>query len=977
MALTGTGIRIGTATEYGVGLRFPRALASDGTQVILFGSSKGYLLDAATGAATEIGTIDNFGRSESQCRSATYHNGGFVFWGNSRKTIYNYDPSDGSTSDAHGNPLTIQGTNTNPDLWGIASLNGTLYALDRVSDKLYTVDLLQNVIIPVGDATDFGLAGSPNIQGFAAYNGELIGASTGLDQLVRFNAATGVATAISTLLLPDTSSEALVDHAGQLLMAGSAADALFRLYDVLWDEMIADLEVDEGDSATWSLSGISQDAASFALQGTPLSWLSVSGTNLAATTAPDVNADQNHDVQVRATRDGKNVDKTLRVVVRNTAPPLPNNAPVFGEAAYAFTDVAIAVDTVVGTVAATDADNDDIAYSLTGADAGNFAIGSSGQITVDTALGHSATYNFNVVADDGTDNTSVGVSVATVAPPPNNAPVFGEAAYAFTGVAVAVNTVVGTVAATDADDDIISYSLTGIDADDFDIDSSGQITVATELNLSTTYNLSVVAGDGTDDTSVAVSITTAAAPPPPNNAPVFGEAAYAFTDVAIAVNTVVGAIVATDDDNDTILYSLTGVDASNFAIDANGQITVEVSELTHDQTYNFNGVADDGTDDVSVAVSVTAAAAPPPPVVITLTGAPTGLEVELTPTTALLKWAAATEGGDAEAYEVNVAEGASLGSTWVATGSTSTRFFVKRLKRGTQYTFGVRGRNSAGAGDASNPVTQNTPIASLHNALFFKECVNYFDNGGRVSVHGNPSNIIRAVADNNYKTFTTEKDMVINIAIGGNPTRIDAIFVKGIDIEGHSAEPTGGTGVGYNNRGMPSTVKNWEGTDVSTIVNGFQHDLYLLDSHFTATSVRMTFTGANAKITEIMLLEFGLEIDSNADFTQINPDFVDRSGVVHPDVGDGIAYSPSIGNGRDKWEIDYVVKVVPGKTLLETPEEFLYWRSENRNHVHAQEPSRKPWRIFPAVFLKKRVPVRLRTDDKLAGEVLNFRVAEQ
>ena len=101
---------------------------------------------------------------------------------------------------------------------------------------------------------------------------------------------------------------------------------------------------------------------------------------------------------------------------------------------------------------------------------------------------------------------------------------------------------------------------------------------------------------------------------------------------------------------------------------------------------------------------------------------------------------------------------------------------------------------------------------------------------GRVSVHGNPSELVRAVADNNYKTFTREKDLVINIAVGGNPTRVDAIFVKGIDIEGHSAEPTGGTGVGYNNRMMPSTVKNWEGTEVSTVVAGFQHDLYLLDS---------------------------------------------------------------------------------------------------------------------------------------------------
>ena len=314
------------------------------------------------------------------------------------------------------------------------------------------------------------------------------------------------------------------------------------------------------------------------------------------------------------------------------------------------------------------------------------------------------------------------------------------------------------------------------------------------------------------------------------------------------------------------------------------------------------------------------------------------------------------------------------GSRRVASG---TRFFVKRLKRGTQYTFGVRGRNSEGAGDASHPVTQNTPIASLHNALFFKECVNYFDDGARISEHGNPSNIIRAVGDNNYQTFTREKDMVLNIAVNGQPTRVDAIFVKGIDIEGHSAEPTGGTGVGYNNRMMPLVVKNWEGTEVSTVVAGFQHDLYLLDSHFTATSVRMTFTGANAKITEIMLLEFGLEIDSNADFTQINPDFVDRTGVVHPDAGSGIAYSPSIGDQRDKWEIDYVVKVVPGKTLLETPEEFLYWRAKNKNHVFAMEPSRFPWRVFPAVFVRKRVPVRYRTDDKLAGEVLNFRVAEQ
>ena len=268
-------------------------------------------------------------------------------------------------------------------------------------------------------------------------------------------------------------------------------------------------------------------------------------------------------------------------------------------------------------------------------------------------------------------------------------------------------------------------------------------------------------------------------------------------------------------------------------------------------------------------------------------------------------------------------------------------------------------------------------MASLHNALFFKECVNYFDDGARVTQRGNSGKIIRAAADNDYTTFTTLKDLDINIARNGNATRVDAVFVKGTGITAHSATPSGGSGSGYNTRRMPATVRNWEGTDVSTVVNGFQHDLYLLNKHFTATSVRFRVTGTNARIHEVMLLEFGIEIDANGDFTQINPDFTDREGIIHSSPSGSIVYTSPIGGGRDKWQIDYAVKIVPGKTILQTPEEFLYWRSENRNHVHAQEPSRFPWRVFPATFVRKIVPVRYRTDNKNAGEVLTFRVAEQ
>ena len=203
---------------------------------------------------------------------------------------------------------------------------------------------------------------------------------------------------------------------------------------------------------------------------------------------------------------------------------------------------------------------------------------------------------------------------------------------------------------------------------------------------------------------------------------------------------------------------------------------------------------------VSVAYAETA---PPPmpepepePMPPSLPNDPTELEVELTPTTAKITWKAPTNGASLQGYEISYAEGASPGMTWIPTGSLSTRFFVEGLKRGTQYTFAVRGLTNNGPGNASSPLTLRTPIASLHNALFFKSCVNYFDDGARVSVHGDPINLVRAVADNNYKTFTREKDLALNIAVNGKPTRVDAIFVKGIDIEGHSAAPMGGSGSG-------------------------------------------------------------------------------------------------------------------------------------------------------------------------------------
>ena len=62
-----------------------------------------------------------------------------------------------------------------------------------------------------------------------------------------------------------------------------------------------------------------------------------------------------------------------------------------------------------------------------------------------------------------------------------------------------------------------------------------------------------------------------------------------------------------------------------------------------------------------------------------------------TATTALITWEIPTNGASLTGYEIRYAEGASPGTTWIPTERLLTRFFVKGLKRGTPYTWQVRG----------------------------------------------------------------------------------------------------------------------------------------------------------------------------------------------------------------------------------------------------------------------------------------------
>ena len=275
-----------------------------------------------------------------------------------------------------------------------------------------------------------------------------------------------------------------------------------------------------------------------------------------------------------------------------------NDAPVFAASEYAFdlNENADGSTTAValGMVSATDEDAGATqTYSITaGNDDGLFAIdAASGAVTyVGTgenyrSLATGAAHTLTVSVSDGTASAEATVAVTVLNV--NEAPVFGESAYAFDlgenqdGSTDAV--AVGKVSATDPDEgDPITYSITsGNDAGMFAIDHYGNITYTgtgeDAESETTSYELMVNASDGgaSSDSMVTVTVTDAN-----DNVPAFvfdeGTTFYTFT---LAENTdgsetaaAVGTVSATDPDGDAVTYSIVDDDEDPdnnlFAIDA-------------------------------------------------------------------------------------------------------------------------------------------------------------------------------------------------------------------------------------------------------------------------------------------------------------------------------------------------------------------------------------------------------------------------
>ena len=310
--------------------------------------------------------------------------------------------------------------------------------------------------------------------------------------------------------------------------------------------------------------------------------------------------------------------------------------PSFEEAGYGF-ELSETVDgsvsgVLLGTVLAVDPNGEELSYRIVGGNgSGLFALGgASGELSYVGAgedfEGGAGPYELTVRASDGTHtiDTTVTVTITDAA----EAPAFSEEGYAFAlteNVDGRVNRLsLGTVTATDPDNDTVRYSLLGgNDSDLFAIgETSGELYYvgAGEDYESgvTSYELTVRASDGTQtvDTTVTITITDEA------EAPAFSEEGYAFAlteNVDGSVNQIsLGVVESTDPESDTVRYSLLGGnDSSLFAI---GETSGELYYVGPGEDYE-SGVtsyeltvrASDAAHTVDTTVTVTVTDAPEAP----------------------------------------------------------------------------------------------------------------------------------------------------------------------------------------------------------------------------------------------------------------------------------------------------------------------------------------------------------------------------
>ena len=201
-----------------------------------------------------------------------------------------------------------------------------------------------------------------------------------------------------------------------------------------------------------------------------------------------------------------------------------------------------------------------------------------------------------MTVSDGTASATQTITVNVTNLNDNNPAITSSATFS----AAENQTSIGTVSATDADGDSLTYSISG---SEINISSSGVLTFATapDYETKTSYTATVTVSDGINSTTqnITVNVTDVAE----NVGPVISGLA---SSVSVAENqTSVISVSASDANGDTLSYSLSGTDAASFSINSSGVITFDAApNYESKNSYSITVQVSDGSISPSQALTV-------------------------------------------------------------------------------------------------------------------------------------------------------------------------------------------------------------------------------------------------------------------------------------------------------------------------------------------------------------------------------------
>ena len=262
----------------------------------------------------------------------------------------------------------------------------------------------------------------------------------------------------------------------------------------------------------------------------------------------------------------------------------------------------IATGTTIATASALDPESQNITYSLSGDGSENFAVDSSGNITLASSLDYETTtsYSLTLTANDGTNSTSntINISVDDVI---ELSIALASSSISLSETATSGTSVTTTTTTTDGSGSV-TYSLSGTGSDKFAVSSNGTITTAASLDYETTtsYSLTLTATDGTNTVTenFTVSITD-----------IDLSLSASLASSAQNENISTGTSIATSSSSNaegTVSYSLTDAD-NKFSINSSTGAVTLANALDYETktSHQFTITATDGVTTTSETFTLT------------------------------------------------------------------------------------------------------------------------------------------------------------------------------------------------------------------------------------------------------------------------------------------------------------------------------------------------------------------------------------